>query len=62
MESQLYQLEELASHRHLRLNETKELHQFNRECDEVTKWIAEKKVVACAEDTGRDLEHVEVRV
>ena len=43
-----------------RLVECKQLHSFNRECDEVEQWIAEKEVVALNEDLGRDLEHVEV--
>lgn len=54
------ELVQLSSSRQHRLTETKDLHEFNRECDEVTKWIKEKEVVACSEDTGRDLEHVEV--
>lgn len=36
------------------------MHEFNRECDDVVKWIKEKEVVACSEESGRDLEHVEV--
>lgn len=58
--SRFKELEDLASKRHLRLSETLQLHTFNRECDEVSKWMKEKETVASAEDTGRDLEHVEV--
>lgn len=61
LENQFEELIELSSRRRLRLIETKQLHEFNRECDEVTKWIGEKEVVACSEETGRDLEHVQVR-
>ena len=60
LESRCRELEGLASKRQLRLNETLQLHRFNRECDEVSKWMKEKETVASAEDTGRDLEHVEV--
>ena len=60
LESRCKELEGLTSKRRLRLNETLQLHRFNRECDEVSKWMKEKETVALAEDTGRDLEHVEV--
>ena len=33
---------------------------FNRECDEVEIWISEKHITASSEDTGQDLERVEV--
>ena len=60
LEKQFEELITLASHRQLRLRETKQLHEFNRECDEVAKWIEDKEKVACSEETGKDLEHVEV--
>ena len=60
IESQYSELQELSSRRHHCLVEFKLLHQFNRECDEVEQWIAEKETVACNEDLGKDLEHVEV--
>ena len=60
LEKQFDELITLASHRQLRLRETKQLHEFNRECDEVAKWIEDKEKVACSEETGKDLEHVEV--
>ena len=34
----------------------------HREAAELEAWISEKEAVASSEDTGRDLEHVEVRV
>ena len=61
IEAKFQELVQLSGSRQHRLTETKQLHEFNRECDEVTKWIKEKEVVACSEDTGRDLEHVEVQ-
>lgn len=54
------ELKTLSSRRLRRLTETKDLHEYTREYDEVIKWIHDKKVVACADETGRDLEHVEV--
>ena len=33
-----------------------------REANELEVWISEKEAVASSEDTGRDLEHVEVRM
>ncbi len=61
METFYERLLSLAQHRYLRLKETRSLHKFNRECDEVSKWVKEKEIVACSEETGRDLEHVQVR-
>ena len=54
------QLTQLASTRHHRLEECKQLHRFNRDCDEVEVWIVAKETVAQNEDVGKDLEHVEV--
>lgn len=54
------ELKQLASTRKHHLVECKQLHKFNRECDEVEQWMAEKKVVVSNEDLGKDLEHVEV--
>jgi len=33
-----------------------------REAAELEAWISEKEAVASSEDTGRDLEHVEVNL
>ena len=60
LERQFEELVSLSSHRKRRLTETRQLHEYNRECDEVTKWMKEKEVVTCSEETGRDVEHVEV--
>ena len=61
LEKQFEELKSLSSHRNKRLTETRQLHEYNRECDEVTKWMKEKEVVTTYEETGRDLEHVEVQ-
>ena len=61
IESRYSELQKLSSRRHHRLVECKQLHHFNRECDEVEQWIGEKEVVAANEELGKDLEHVEVR-
>ncbi|CAI8040975.1 Spectrin alpha chain, non-erythrocytic 1 [Geodia barretti] len=50
----------LASTRHHRLVECKQLHRFNRDSDEVEVWILAKEAVAQNEDVGKDLEHVEI--
>lgn len=89
-------LTQLAASRRHRLNESKQLHEFNRsvcvdqgevigyvfgsnallklmhymtllyvpnrEAFELEAWIREKETVASSEDTGKDLEHVEVRL
>ena len=56
------ELRTLSSRRLKRLTETKDLHEYTREYDEVIKWIHDKKLVACVDETGRDLEHVEVKI
>ena len=40
--------------------ECKQLHHFNRECDEVEVWVVGREAVAANEEIGKDLEHVEV--
>ena len=60
VEARFSELEELAASRYLHLVEFKQLHQFERECDEVEQWIMEKLAVANNEELGKDLEHVEV--
>ena len=42
------------------LEESRQLHVYNREVDEVDAWISEKEVIATLEDYGKDLEHVVV--
>ena len=54
------ELTQLASTRHHRLGECKQLHRFNRDCDEVEVWVLARDTVAQSEDVGKDLEHVEV--
>ena len=60
--SRYAELQQLSSQRHHRLVECRQLHQFDRECDEVERWMAEKETVASSEELGKDLEHVEVGV
>jgi spectrin beta len=50
----------LSSARHHRLDECRELHRFNRDCDEVEVWVLARDAVAQNEDVGKDLEHVEI--
>lgn len=60
VESQFNELQELAAQRMHRLEESRQLHIYNREVDEVEAWISEKEVIATLEDYGKDLEHVVV--
>lgn len=45
--------------RHKLLNTQKREH-FLREADEVSAWIVDRKAIATAEETIKDLEHVEM--
>ncbi|XP_065894234.1 spectrin beta chain, non-erythrocytic 1-like isoform X3 [Dysidea avara] len=60
VEQHYKELTQLAASRRHRLNESKQLHEFNREASELEAWIREKETVASSEDTGKDLEHVEL--
>ncbi len=51
---------EKASHRHTKLEESQQLHQLNRECDEVTALIQDREAIAAQQDIGNDLEHNEL--
>ena len=44
----------------LKLQQAQQLIQFMRECDEVMFWISDKETFLTSEETGIDLEHVEV--
>ncbi|XP_039179841.1 spectrin beta chain, non-erythrocytic 5 isoform X3 [Crotalus tigris] len=54
----LQELQTLAKARGKRLEETLELHDFLRECEDLEGWINEQKQVASSEDYGADYDHV----
>jgi spectrin beta len=60
VEEQLLGLQTLTASRKHRLQESKKLHQFNREVDVVMSWLNDKQAVASSEDYGKDFEHLEV--
>ncbi|KAL7992424.1 hypothetical protein Chor_016680 [Crotalus horridus] len=54
----LQEVQTLAKARGKRLEETLELHDFLRECEDLEGWINEQKQVASSEDYGADYDHV----
>ena len=60
MENKYSKLQDSASQRRSKLNDTKKMFEFYREADEVAEWIGDKVTIASSEDYGQDLEHVEV--
>uniref|UniRef100_A0ACB8G4I3 Uncharacterized protein n=1 Tax=Sphaerodactylus townsendi TaxID=933632 RepID=A0ACB8G4I3_9SAUR len=58
VQSQLWELRELASSRRKRLEETLTLHYFLRECEDLEELIHQQTQVASSGDYGLDYEHV----
>ncbi|XP_054825905.1 spectrin beta chain, non-erythrocytic 5 [Eublepharis macularius] len=58
VQSQLQELQELASSRGKRLEETLALHDFLREYEDLKEWIHQQMQVANSNDYGMDYEHV----
>ncbi|KAJ6667277.1 hypothetical protein lerEdw1_017255 [Lerista edwardsae] len=56
--SQLQELQELASARGKRLEESLALHEFLREFEDLEAWIRQQKQVASSHGSGADYEHV----
>ena len=59
METRFEGLQQKASYRSKRLQDSNKLFNFYREADEVESWIIERESIATSDDYGRDLEHVE---
>eukprot|EP00054_Salpingoeca_dolichothecata_P021566 m.138309 g.138309 ORF g.138309 m.138309 type:complete len:2442 (+) comp24033_c0_seq6:296-7621(+) len=51
-----------ALERQAKLEESVQLHQFNREHQELESWLAEKKAIVASDDVGKNKEDVEVLV
>jgi len=62
VEAQFSELQLLASQRSSRLGESLKLFQFLREAEEVAEWMGDQTTVAASEDSGRDVEHVELLI
>ena len=60
LEEQLEGLQTLVAARRGKLEETKKLHQFMREANEVASWIADQLATASSTDYGKDFEHLQV--
>jgi spectrin alpha len=59
--SDLYQkLTAKAAVRRTKLEESQQLHQLNRECDEVVGLVQDRMAIALQQDVGADLEHCEL--
>ncbi|KFP61901.1 Spectrin beta chain, non-erythrocytic 5, partial [Cariama cristata] len=56
--SRLQELQELATARGKKLDETLVLHEFLREYEDLQDWITQQKQTASSEDYGNDYEHV----
>ncbi|NXW82166.1 SPTN5 protein, partial [Alopecoenas beccarii] len=56
--SRLQELQELATKRGKKLDETLVLHEFLREYEDLQDWITQQKQTASSEDYGNDYEHV----
>jgi spectrin beta len=62
IEAQFSELQLLASQLSSRLGESLKLFWFLRQADEVAEWIGDQRAVAASEDSGRDVEHVEMLI
>ena len=62
VEQQFQLLKQLAEDRQRCLEDSRKVHKFLREADEVADWINEQMTVAASEDYGRDVEHVEILI
>ena len=51
---------QLGKERRQRLEESKKKFNLSREINELEHWITDKETLASADETGKDLEHVEV--
>ena len=49
-----------GTHRTFKLEQTKLMHQYVRESDELGEWIEEQYQVASSGEYGQDYEHLEV--
>lgn len=51
-------IQKLANTRRQKLMESKHLHEYYRESDELENWINEQMLMANSEDYGQDYEHL----
>ena len=62
LDEQLAGLQTLTAARRSKLEESIQLHQYIRDVDEVVSWVKEKETLACANDVGKDFDHLLVSI
>lgn len=55
---QMKNIQKLANARRQKLMESKHLHEYFRESDELENWVNEQMLMANSEDYGQDYEHL----
>ncbi|XP_070576983.1 spectrin beta chain, non-erythrocytic 5-like isoform X4 [Ptychodera flava] len=60
LQQKLSDLAKAAAIRRAKLEESKRLHEYQRESDDFAQWIADQDQVATSEDYGQDFEHLEM--
>ncbi|EDO49575.1 predicted protein [Nematostella vectensis] len=60
LEEQFCGLNTLVKTRHTRLTESKKLHEYRREVEEISAYVSEQLQTAASEDYGTDFEHLQV--
>ncbi|CAG2161762.1 unnamed protein product, partial [Oppiella nova] len=62
LELKFHRLNELCAKKALKLSENRKHFSFIRDADELLIWIREQMIIACSEDYGQDVEHVELLI
>ena len=62
LESKFEVLNDLCAKKTLKISETRKHFTFIRDADELLFWIRDQMIVACSEDYGQDVEHVELLI
>ncbi|CAG2101158.1 unnamed protein product [Medioppia subpectinata] len=62
LELKFNRLNELCSKKAFKLSENRKYFAFIRDADELLVWIKEQMIIACSEDYGQDVEHVELLI
>ena len=60
LESQLANFQDACAKRKHQLTESKLMHNYMRETDELEQWIGDQMQIASSEDYGQDYEHLQV--
>ena len=62
LESKFEVLNDVCAKKTLKISETRKHFTFIRDADELLFWIRDQMIVACSEDYGQDVEHVELLI